>query len=155
MDTPCRLYLDLEYSKSFNFYTENENMKILNEVFQLIIGLVKDFLDEEISEKSFLILDSSTSEKFSKHVIVHSKKLFPNNTCLKDFIENLCSKMKHENVGIVMSGPLEEDFIVDRSVYSKNRCFRLYKSSKYSKKQTLEFDRTCLFYEGMKAFLNF
>ena len=119
------------------------NMKNL---FHLIGEILIEFLGIQVTEKNFLVLDSSSSEKFSMHVILHSPTLFPSNIALKDLVDNIVEKMKSEKIGIVKNKEGEDGLFLDSSVYNKNRNFRFYKSCKYKKDSILELSETCKFY---------
>ena len=76
-DRPVRLYLDLEFPKELN--KEFEWEKFWPAFKQLLAGVYKCFC-EGLGENPpapplYLVLDSSTTEKFSKHVIGQSDTL--------------------------------------------------------------------------------
>ena len=64
----------------------------------LLFDVHKSFcekLGEDLQEPpKLLVLDSTTSEKFSKHIIAQTTTLFPNNRALKPLIAELCEKMR-------------------------------------------------------------
>ena len=84
-------------------------------------------------------LDSSTEEKFSHHLIVNlyckdsSPVFFANNLEVGKFVHALIEKMK-ANGTLVLSPSL---VFVDDAVYTKNRNFRTFLSSKFGKRATL------------------
>ena len=121
---PCRLYFDLEFQKipNPNFNTD----AFFPEFYSLIEKILFDYADT--TNVRFLELDSTTDVKFSRHVIVHTDKLFPCNTDLQPLVHTLCEKMRELNLGVVKNDALEDTLIVDSSVYSRNQNFRMYLS---------------------------
>ncbi|XP_075716311.1 DNA-directed primase/polymerase protein isoform X3 [Rhinoderma darwinii] len=99
-DTVCKLYFDLEYYKPAN--PGADGIKMVALVIKFFSKKLEDCFGVKCSADNVLNLDSSTDEKFSRHLIF----LLPN-AAFKDNI----------HVG----------------VYTKNRNFRLYKSSKLGK----------------------
>ncbi|VDM57967.1 unnamed protein product [Angiostrongylus costaricensis] len=115
--SPCRLYFDLEYSKATNANIDHE--AAYNYFMNTVRRLLHDEFDIEAEPaKDFLVLDSSTESKFSAHVICHLPNgyLFPSNarSCFH-------------------CGLFFETVLFDNSVYTKNRNFRLFLSSKLGK----------------------
>ena len=143
-EKPCRLYLDLEYQRNENPHFDVENN--LQNLLQLIGEVLKEFLNVEVSEKNFLILDSSNYDKFSNHIIIHTDELFPSNLALKDLVDNIVERMKNEKIGIVKNKEGQDELFLDASVYNKNRNFRFYKSCKFGKISKLELAENCKFY---------
>lgn len=75
---PCRCFFDLEYYKEYN--PDVVPQKILRDFLNIVCDFFKKFLDLKLDpDKNFLLLDSSTEQKFSVHIIVHMPggKLFP------------------------------------------------------------------------------
>lgn len=77
-----------------------------------------------------------------------SGRLFPNNVALKPVVKLICQRLLAQNVGIIRAGDDEEDtkFICDLVVYTKNRNFRLFLSSKNRKTNVLKLADYCRFY---------
>ncbi|KAM7273250.1 hypothetical protein ACFE04_027914 [Oxalis oulophora] len=144
---PCHLYFDLEFSKRDN------PSKNGDEMVDLLISVVLEALLEKYSiegnEDWIVELDSSTEEKFSRHVVVRiPNTAFKDNIHAGAFVAEICSR-------IVISRTKDERFekmflkkdsisnespshlFVDTAVYSRNRCFRLALSSKAGKKAIL------------------
>lgn len=148
IDTKCRLYFDLEYMREHNPEMEmsDSQARFMEDFLSLLVSLFTEYFEEYLYETNFLVLDSSTEQKFSKHVIVHSKRLFSSNVEMKRFIDVVCSKLKQQKVGIVKDDKGKETLIVDSGVYNKNRCFRMLNSCKYGKSALLVYDNNCYFY---------
>uniref|UniRef100_A0A914CM56 DNA-directed primase/polymerase protein n=1 Tax=Acrobeloides nanus TaxID=290746 RepID=A0A914CM56_9BILA len=154
-DLPVRLYFDLEYPIEFN--RDVNPQEILKEFFALVCELIREAFQFEVNpEKNFLILDSTSATKFSAHVIVHMPKrgtgeqLFPSNTSLKPFIQLLCQTMEERGIGMVKNGE-RKTALCDPIVYSKNRNFRLFLSSKVGKDAILKLADYCQFYDDEKV----
>lgn len=86
---PCKLYYDLEFSKALNPTRDGAKMT------SLLIALTRSYLEDNwelsCSKSSFLILDSSTPEKFSRHVILNiSGVAFKDNWHCGRFVKVLC-----------------------------------------------------------------
>uniref|UniRef100_A0A0K0G217 DNA-directed primase/polymerase protein n=1 Tax=Strongyloides venezuelensis TaxID=75913 RepID=A0A0K0G217_STRVS len=154
IDTPCRLYFDLEYSKEQNPDVDSR------ELFDKFCLTVKDLLKSEYNievdiEKSFLILESSTQTKFSLHVIIHlpDQQLFSSNVEMKKFTDFLYITMLEKDIALVYNGKVNNIGekikvpIFDPAVYTKNRNFRLYLSCKLGKNIYLKLSDWCKFYQ--------
>ena len=66
---PCRAYFDLEYEKEFNPQADGDQLTALW-INLVAWKLSESFHLDDIGRDNFIVLDSSTSKKFSKHVIV-------------------------------------------------------------------------------------
>jgi hypothetical protein len=158
---PVRPYFDLEFKKACNQSLDPMTC------FHDFISICKETFDEtlniRLNDSNFMILDSTTDEKFSAHVIIHlpDKMLFPSNVSifnyfcinnnkiqldLKPLISMICEKMRSKQQCVVKKEDGREEFLCDQSVYSKNRNFRMYYSSKYGKKTKLLYASYCKFY---------
>ncbi|OWM79590.1 hypothetical protein CDL15_Pgr023002 [Punica granatum] len=140
---PCHLYFDLEYSKK-----ENPEKKG-DEMVELLISVVLKVLNDKYSiqgnQEWVIELDSSTEEKFSRHLVIRIPKLaFKDNSHVGAFVTEVCSwistakeydqiyeklYIKKDSSPSVSTTPI----FVDTAVYSRNRCFRLALSSKAGK----------------------
>lgn len=92
----------------------------------------------------------SNDEKFSSHVIVHMPggALFPSNLSLKPLVHYICRRMIEKQVGLVQRSSEEGDkaLLCDIAVYTRNRNFRLHRSSKCGKRTELKVSHLCRFY---------
>ena len=102
----CRLYFDLDGSP-LNELEGNRQVQLLIE--QVTTGLIGNGLDFKA-----IVLCSSNAVKFSKHVIF-PHVLFRNNW---QHMRNFAATIQHP--------------LVDQTVYSRNRCFRMAGCCKYS-----------------------
>ncbi|XP_035753669.1 DNA-directed primase/polymerase protein isoform X2 [Egretta garzetta] len=101
----CKLYFDLEFYKPANPDADGKSM--VAKLIELVSQKLKELYDVNCSAKDVLNLDSSTDEKFSRHLI-----FLPQKAVFKD----------NSHVG----------------VYTRNRNFRMYKSSKAGKNVILK-----------------
>ncbi|CAN1267587.1 DNA-directed primase/polymerase protein [Linum perenne] len=144
---PCHLYFDLEFS------TKDNVGKNGDEMVDLLISVVFDALNDnysiEGSEDWVVELDSSTTEKFSRHLIIRiPKAAFKDNSHVGSFVSEVCSrisalKAKDERYSTLYirkdsnSTEHPSHLFIDTAVYTRNRCFRLALSSKAGKSSFL------------------
>lgn len=153
---PCKLYFDLEFDQKEN--TELNGIKMIETFIKIITMFVKQKFDIICNEEDVLDLDSSTAEKFSHHLIFQSL-VFSNNFQAGYFVKFICSEINkflsedldpEDNVcfygGITVKDLLDlktnKGLFCDQSVYSRNRHFRLFKSSKFKKNVPLVLSNT-------------
>eukprot|EP01112_Ceratiomyxa_fruticulosa_P019841 TRINITY_DN6590_c0_g1_i1.p1 TRINITY_DN6590_c0_g1~~TRINITY_DN6590_c0_g1_i1.p1 ORF type:complete len:509 (-),score=81.63 TRINITY_DN6590_c0_g1_i1:28-1554(-) len=144
-NTACHLYFDLEYKREYNPQILSPKSDEVDEGYDL----VAIFMDQvckmlhtkfkvEVPADRILILDSSTDSKFSCHVLVKLvDTAFASNLHIGGFVELLASHLEAErsrNFDIdrvfVYTDKGMRVLIADLGVYTRNRCFRIYKSSK-------------------------
>ncbi|XP_072318926.1 DNA-directed primase/polymerase protein [Eucyclogobius newberryi] len=165
----CKLYFDLEFHKPSNIKADGKNMVSL--LIQFVCVKLKDTYGIDCSALNVLNLDSSTEDKFSRHLIFNlPNAAFKDNIHVGRFIHNILEPIK--TTGSISSLPKdsvqekdqstiadktceepqtkrhkpedlsfllvknkdgEDCLFVDLGVYTKNRNFRLYKSSKMGK----------------------
>ncbi|GJQ12621.1 hypothetical protein GpartN1_g4412.t1 [Galdieria partita] len=137
----CKLYFDLEYVQACNTHIQESLL------LESIAKLVKEGLKQILKRKDYallpylrcLVLDSSSKEKFSKH-IVFPKIVFPNNRIAGKFISTLlqCSDITSQLLVLKPSrDEMQTVLAIDLSVYSRNRCFRILGSSKFGENRPL------------------
>ncbi|VVC44351.1 Hypothetical protein CINCED_3A021562 [Cinara cedri] len=144
---PCKLYFDLEFNRKNN--PDSDGNKMIETFVKTIIIFVKQKFDVVCNEEDVLDLDSSTAEKFSHHLIFQSL-VFSNNLQAGSFVKFICSEINKflsedhnsEDNGCFYNGLTTKDLLslkidkglfCDESVYSRNRHFRLFNSSKFKK----------------------
>eukprot|EP01132_Coremiostelium_polycephalum_P006194 gene6194-7715_t len=150
----CHMYFDLEYLRDSNPQLINDPVEDDKIVQVLVDRLSKEILnryDIVTDRKDIIDLDSSTEKKFSRHLIWH----FPNSTCwinnfqLGLFIKNFIEKIEIEKNNdqdilkylFVNTDKNQTTTVLDKGVYTKNRSFRLYLSSKFGKPATLQLSK--------------
>ncbi|KAJ9579581.1 hypothetical protein L9F63_004766 [Diploptera punctata] len=146
----CKLYFDLEFNKEINSYRNGNTMT------DLFIRIVCYFIREEwgivVSRQHVFDLDSTTVEKFSRHLVfIIPNVAFEDNYNVGNFVKYMCYKIREyindPNKSDTFCGISKADvsnlLVVDRkgssklfcdeAVYTKNRHFRLYMSTKQNK----------------------
>lgn len=140
---PCHLYFDLEYPKCDSNMHVNE-AKLEKDFKEEYRQLFKDeygIASEDISE---VVLDSSNEKKYSKHIIVKIKgKRFKNNYHCGAFVRKLRNRILEKYGGNMLDNVFflrskekhkiekyDITFFADLGVYTMNRQWRLYKSTK-------------------------
>jgi DNA-directed primase/polymerase protein len=142
--TPCKLYLDLEYDVQLN---PNSNGPEMVEIFiKLILVRLKQLYSLTAGRNMVLDLDSTTSAKFSRHLIFQNPICsYANNYVVGMIVKDVCDKIRCWNeelsqefgVDAVNVGKLfvknrhgKTVLFCDEGVYTKNRHFRMYRSTK-------------------------
>lgn len=120
----CKLYFDLEYMLEHNAHISPQSC--LTNLFAAIREEAK------MSEISSMILDSSTTKKWSKHVIIDDIGFY-DNIQAGEFVKRVITRMNNTSSVMVRNCNGKKTPFVDASVYSRNRCFRLVGSSKFGK----------------------
>ena len=103
-NTPCRLYFDLEFSIESNQDAQAASEQLMTELIEEVCcelhATFKGLFDphEVLDRKNFVDLDSSTSSKFSRHIIVHLPKnmLFLNTAQVGIFVKNMVARLAEE-----------------------------------------------------------
>eukprot|EP01129_Flabellula_baltica_P000571 TRINITY_DN10558_c0_g1_i1.p1 TRINITY_DN10558_c0_g1~~TRINITY_DN10558_c0_g1_i1.p1 ORF type:complete len:450 (+),score=69.60 TRINITY_DN10558_c0_g1_i1:29-1351(+) len=142
-DVPCYLYFDIEFSKLENEFLNGD--AILRYFLDFLFVEIYKCFQKETNMSHVIILDSSTDKKFSKHLIVKNL-VFNSNENAGQFVTYLMRRIKLQkddnpklDTLFVKSGESIVS-IIDESVYSKNRNFRIYQSSKIGKASYLTLD---------------
>ncbi|XP_032687922.1 DNA-directed primase/polymerase protein-like [Odontomachus brunneus] len=158
--SPCWLYLDLEYPIQLNPLCDGSHMT------RTLIDIIRTYLLNHYhllcDRNSILILDSTSSEKFSRHVIFTMKDMaFKDNSHVGRFIKTIYNDiMFYLNSDIQSHGILKhfnkadieemlvvtkhgKKLFIDNGVYTKNRHFRVYLSTKWGKQSYLTMSPDC------------
>lgn len=157
----CKLYFDLEFDKDLN--PNSDGCKMVNTFIFLVCFALRSKYNISCQANDVLNLDSSTSSKFSCHLIF-PYVIFLNNFHAGQFVKQLCFEIMlisqtSSNLkllkGIHLMDEIHELLVLDskgktklfcdEAVYSKNRHFRLYKSSKFGKNVALKVSEHNLF----------
>ncbi|CAL8469241.1 g8782 [Coccomyxa elongata] len=134
---PCHMYFDLEYIPACNPLVDGEIM------VTILLNLVRMGLRElwglQLEDEWVWELDSSSPDKWSRHIIVVVPgRAFPNNLALGAFVNQLLSLPQAAQLRVEKTDgrrPGERHFtsLVDTAVYTKNRHFRTALSCKGAK----------------------
>ena len=150
--SPCHLYFDLEYKRCYN---STDSMPSDNELVSKFIFFVCDELfrvyDVRCLVSNVLDLVSSTDEKFSRHLIFHLPNVaFVNNRAVGQFVQALAARVNSSSDSTLRSFTVNTENgsrtpFFDLAVYTRNRNFRLFLSSKLGKTAILETSSTNMF----------
>ncbi|KFP24939.1 Coiled-coil domain-containing protein 111, partial [Colius striatus] len=84
----CKLYFDLEFYKPANPGADGKSM--VAKLIELVSQKLKELYDVDCSAKDVLNLDSSTDEKFSRHLIfLPQKAVFKDNIHVGNFVRTI------------------------------------------------------------------
>ncbi|NXU36587.1 PRIPO protein, partial [Drymodes brunneopygia] len=84
----CKLYFDLEFYKPANPGADGKSMVM--KLIELVSQKLKELYDVNCSSKDVLNLDSSTDEKFSRHLIfLPQKTVFKDNSHVGNFVRTI------------------------------------------------------------------
>ncbi|XP_054679843.1 DNA-directed primase/polymerase protein isoform X3 [Grus americana] len=84
----CKLYFDLEFYKPANPGADGKSMVV--KLIELVSQKLKELYDVNCSAKDVLNLDSSTDEKFSRHLIfLPQKTVFKDNIHVGNFVRTI------------------------------------------------------------------
>ncbi|THU65492.1 hypothetical protein C4D60_Mb05t04230 [Musa balbisiana] len=142
---PCHLYFDLEFDKTVNAGKNVDDM--VDILMSMTFDILFDKYAIEANDGWIIELDSSTTKKFSRHVIIRIPKVaFKDNSHVGAFVSEVCSRITSQRGSdpqldklYVRKDSSSSDFqlFLDSAVYSRNRCFRLVFSSKAGKNSFL------------------
>jgi len=137
-DKPCKLFFDLEFSKVLNPEADGPAMtkRFISELGQSLAATF-GLCGPTIGQLSMVELDSTTEAKFSRHLIINSH-VFENIHQMRLYVKDFCGKLRElDNFPKIITTDGTALF-VDEGVYTKNRNFRLYLSSKFGKDAILK-----------------
>ncbi|XP_064305697.1 DNA-directed primase/polymerase protein isoform X2 [Phalacrocorax carbo] len=103
----CKLYFDLEFYKPANPGTDGKSM--VAKLIELVSQKLKELYDVNCSAKDVLNLDSSTDEKFSRHLIfLPQKTVFKDNIHVGSFVRTILQPairlMESEAAAVISEG---------------------------------------------------
>ncbi|KAI1697723.1 serpentine type 7TM GPCR chemoreceptor srt domain-containing protein [Ditylenchus destructor] len=149
-ETPCRLFLDLEYLKALNPAINQH--ETIEECLDVCARMLTSLIGEPVDKSNFLILESSTVEKYSAHVIIHlpGGRLFRSMKDLNAVIKTFDQQLYAENAVIVNTGLKTRPtrHLCDTIIYTPLRNFRMFLSSKIGYHTPFTVADYCTFYEG-------
>ena len=164
--TVCRLYFDIEYKRQSN--PSVDGIELLEIFIQFVCFCLYVLFGIHCDRQHILDLESSSGNKFSRHLIFHlTNAAFQNNREIGNFVAFICNELRtlkctdsmqslqptpypvsrlaswRSSVDcpakesllklFVLNDKGNEVLICDEGVYTKNRNFRLYLSSKLGK----------------------
>lgn len=160
---PCHLYFDLEFDKHSN--PSKDGSKMTKTLIDIFCAYFSDRWGFPCKRSDVLSLDSTTDVKFSRHLIFRVKNvMFKNNRHVGRFVKTACGDMRvlsssdagQSSTNQVLKqfrrDDVEELFVetdkgkrlfIDEGVYTRNRHFRMYKSTKWGKNSHLVRSKDC------------
>ena len=151
--TPCRLYFDLEYAKAFNEGVDEETL--LEEFYAELAAEFMEHYGVSLEKARIIDLDSSTDQKFSRHWIVDldHEGFFEDAPTAGRFVKRLVTRLAEEqgtnqlydrrptlakHLFVQTKESVRPSCFIDLGVYTRNRLFRCYGSSKFGKQNVLK-----------------
>jgi hypothetical protein len=151
--TPCRLYFDLEFSKKFNSDVNEE--ELLEEFREELVTEFKEHYQVTLEKSHIIDLDSSTDAKFSRHWIIDldHEGFFEDAPAVGRFVKRLVGRLAEEqatnqleprrptlskHLFVKTKDANKPSCFIDLGVYTRNRLFRCFGSSKYGKPSPLK-----------------
>jgi len=154
-DRPCWLYFDLEYCKKSN--PRLDAHEVMGEFRRTLASFCGDELGSPLDASCIVELDSSTDVKFSMHVVVKQPAgvapgcpAFRNNEHAEQLVRKLVEYAERQRSAagsrcdlFFVRGASSVDGdarvpLIDTSVYTRSRCFRVLFQSKLGKEATLK-----------------
>ena len=133
--SPVKLFLDLEYYTKFNSNSDGSLMtqklvSIFDSCKQTTFGIEK-------SKTGSIILDSSNKDKFSQHVIF-STVVFRSIEDCRNFVHQVIATFSEEQRKMFQVQTSDRPrLFIDKDIYTKNRHFRVFMSSKFGENRPL------------------
>ncbi|XP_012287011.1 DNA-directed primase/polymerase protein [Orussus abietinus] len=158
---PCRAYFDLEFNIDLNPTSNGERMTAT--FIDIFCAYMLKYWGLPCDKTNVLNLDSTTEQKFSRHLIFAIKDIaFKDNLHLGRFIKKihhdiiqyvqvgtphviLNSFEKCEIEKLIIETPSGKKTFIDIGVYTRNRHFRIYQSSKWGKQSYLTLSSDCAY----------
>ncbi|EFN56160.1 hypothetical protein CHLNCDRAFT_51806 [Chlorella variabilis] len=141
---PCHLYFDLEFQREHN--PGLDGGAAVDALLELVREQLRGSFQLDMQDSWVLELDSSTDTKFSRHLVIRIPGVaFASNAHAGALVLQLCAGARERRgqdsrceLLIVKKKGGEEALFVDPAVYTRNRAFRLYLSSKAGKQAVLQ-----------------
>lgn len=151
----CKLYFDLEFNRECN--CQHNGSRMVETFIKLVSFHLEREWGITAKRHDVIDFDSSTANKFSRHLIfMLPNVIFQNNYDVGNFVKDMCGELRtyinqhsKQNEGTVEGNDFYSDvdksqvfellvtdnngasrLFCDESVYTKNRHFRLYMSTK-------------------------
>ena len=132
---PVKLFLDLEYYTRFNANSDGNLMT--KELVSIFDSCIQNTFGIKDSKKESIILDSSNQDKFSQHVIFSSVVFRSIEDC-RNFVHQVITTFTEEQTKMFQVQTSDGSrLFIDKEIYTKNRHFRLFMSSKFGENRPL------------------
>uniref|UniRef100_A0A8D8T4D0 DNA-directed primase/polymerase protein n=1 Tax=Cacopsylla melanoneura TaxID=428564 RepID=A0A8D8T4D0_9HEMI len=153
-----KLYFDLEYDKGIPANRDCDGNEMTKTFIRVVLYYIHKLFGVKYKMTQVLVLDSTTDSKFSVHLVFQIPLVFRTNIHAGHFvrfianelinIDTICSDeeqlrydiFKETTINVyaikdlfVTNGKAARVLFCDLAVYTRNRLFRIYKSSKQNK----------------------
>jgi len=146
-ERPCCLYFDIEFNRDINPTIRECGSELIDVFLEYLSSVTIDTFGIRVTRNDVIDLDSTTPTKFSRHLIVRNI-IFKNNQHCGNFVRYLMNRLHFDSVNnrekhsqierlFVKTDKENVSVFVDLAVYSRNRNFRIYKSTKFGKETPL------------------
>lgn len=143
--SPCRLYFDLEYERQFNPQLCGQDDAIVDAVVAMTTEELLRVYGLTCQGHCVVDLESSNEDKFSRHLIFHlpGSAVFASNMDAGIFVRNIFSRLLRSQdrrcqlIQVLTDKGDVGGWLVDLGVYTRNRNFRVYQSTKLGKNRPL------------------
>ena len=127
-----KLYFDLEYPVAEN--ETKDGIEMTKSFVKCVNKILVNEYHQSVSSDEILILESTSENKFSVHII-YKRITFETNCDIRTFIRKLVNSFNdQEKVKFECYSSGKKRLFLDELVYDKNRNFRLFLSSKFGRK---------------------
>ncbi|KAF0726323.1 hypothetical protein Ae201684_015438 [Aphanomyces euteiches] len=140
---PCRLYFDLEFKTKWNPTVDGD--ALVSHLKHLVTLQFYRKYGIQIFPTDFVDLESTATDKFSRHLIVipPNGELFINNIEAGQFVKELMDDIMEPDIFEVTGKDQALQCFIDKGVYTRNRAFRCYLSSKFHSDRLLQRHPNC------------
>lgn len=158
---PCRLYLDLEYVIELN--PGHDGSSMTNTIIEVFCAYLLARWSLPCNTYNVVNLDSSTGEKFSRHLVFNVKHVaFKDNYHVGRLVKRVCQDIldylafeetssndvlnrfhRTELERLIVETKNGKRLFIDTAVYTKNRHFRIYQSTKWGKRSNFTLSADC------------
>lgn len=133
---PCHLYFDLEYPKHESLNADVDGDALVDRLIEYTRARMKTDFDLAILDGDIYELDSTTDQKFSRHLIIKVPGYaFYSSYVAGEFVRQVCADSGSSL--LVKNRDGSTTYFVDTAVYTNNRLFRLAYSCKVGKTNNL------------------
>lgn len=156
---PCNLYFDLEYSLVNNLNQEKNGDRMVDTLVALCFEVLAPIIGRQPTTAEVVELEATEQGlKFSRHLVIRLlDACFHNFASAGSFVAHIIGKIKERAhlpeyaelwVQTEDQGPV---LFIDRGVYTKNRNFRLFRSTKLGKGRPLQPHESRHFYPWTRS----
>jgi DNA-directed primase/polymerase protein len=132
---PCKVYLDIDFKVKAGL----DGYALVTDLIDYVCFHLSKLYS--VSTKDVLVLDSTTSKKFSFHIIINAQTgYFENNEAVGVFVQQIVSLEGYRKFVLQEGG--QSYGIIDQSVYSSFRSFRCLENTKLNKASWLKVSKT-------------